>query len=245
MWRAALAGRWRRVRRARLLTGVAAGSLLVFGALALLLRQAAGSALDLAVTRAIQGVSSPPMDALMWAISVPGWWPLETVGVPLAALGFFAARFRREALFVLLTAGSGFISNRVKVLVERPRPPADAVHVFSHLKDFSYPSGHVVAYVSVFGFLFFLIYVLFRRSLWRTLALWVLGFFIATVGLSRVYLGQHWASDVLGGYALGSAYLFGLIVMYRLSGPAAETEEPQDAGAAEPRRDDELARTRA
>src|SRR5215212_8952829 len=106
MWRGVLVQRWRRVRRARLLTGVALAGLLVFGALALLLRHAAGSALDLAVTTLVQRLDSPPMDALMWAISVPGWWPLETVGVPLAALAFFLAGFRREALFVLLSVGA-------------------------------------------------------------------------------------------------------------------------------------------
>lgn len=241
MWGAVVVQRWRRVRRARLLTGAALAGLLTFGLLALLLRQASGSALDLAITTAVQQVDAPFVSPFMWAISQPGWWPLETVGVPLAALTFLLAGFRREALFVLLTVGASFISGRAKVVVGRPRPAADAVHVFAPLNDFSYPSGHVVAYVSTFGFLFFLIYILFRRSIWRTLALWVLGVLVATIGLSRIYLGQHWASDVLGGYALGTSYLLGLIVLYRMSGPA---EEPPGGPEAEPRRDEPLARIR-
>lgn len=237
MWRAVVVRRWGRVRRARLLTGVAATSLLVFGGLALLLRGATGSTVDLAITTALQRADSPLLERVMWAISAPGWGPLTTLGVPAAALAFLLAGYRREALFVLLTAGASTLSGLSKLLIARPRPEAEAVRVASPLLDYSYPSGHVVAYVSIFGFLFFLIYVLFGRSVWRTLALCTLGFLVATIGLSRIYLGQHWASDVLGGYALGSAYLLGLILLYQLTSPLAD--EPA-AVPTERRRDQPL-----
>ena len=93
------------------------------------------------------------------------------------------------------------------------------VRVASELLDFSFPSGHVVGFVSLYGFLFFLIYVLFRRSPWRTAALVLCGLLLGLVGISRIYLGHHWASDVLGGYAFGSAYLLLLVEFYRLTTP--------------------------
>jgi undecaprenyl-diphosphatase len=97
--------------------------------------------------------------------------------------------------------------------------------------DFSYPSGHVVAFVSLYGFLFFLTYVLFKRSVWRTAALGVLGSLIVLIGPSRIYLGHHWASDVLGGYAFGTAYLLILVEAYRLTTikPAVASPEPHKA----------------
>jgi membrane-associated phospholipid phosphatase len=100
--------------------------------------------------------------------------------------------------------------------VERPRPAGESIRVVSALLDYSYPSGHVVGYVCLYGFLFFLTYVLLRRSWQRTVALVALALPIGLVGISRIYLGHHWASDVLGGYALGTAYLLLLVEAYRL-----------------------------
>jgi undecaprenyl-diphosphatase len=132
----------------------------------------------------------------MAAISAPGYWPLSWFIVGGAIAGFGIVGLRREAIFILLTTGAGFVSAYTKVLIERPRPSGEGVRVLSQLLDFSYPSGHVVGYVSLYGFLFFLTYVLWRRSAVRTLALGLLGGLVLLIGPSRVYLGHHWASDV-------------------------------------------------
>jgi membrane-associated phospholipid phosphatase len=135
----------------------------------------------------------------------------------LAVVGLWLAGFRREALFTLATPLPGYLTASIKALVARPRPTMEDVRVASELLDFSYPSGHVVSYVSLYGFLFFLTYVLFKRSRPRTLALVLLALPISLVGISRIYLGHHWVSDVLGGYALGTAYLLILVEIYRLT----------------------------
>ena len=230
MWRHALARRWTRVRRARRLTAVAAGSALVFLVLAVLLRRAAGSQVDLAVSTGVQRLNHPAIEWAMVAISAPGFSPVNWMIVPAAALGFWLAGFRREALFIVATAGAGVISGLAKALVERPRPGEGAVRVLGQLLDYSYPSGHVVGYVSLYGFLFFLVYVLFKRSVWRTAVLSLLGALVGLIGVSRIYLGHHWASDVLGGYALGAAYLLILIQLYRITSP--ELEPPAGSAAA-------------
>ena len=210
------ARRWVIDRRARLMAGLAAALGLVFVCLALLLQRAAGTAIDLAITGAIQRVESPVFAQLMVAISALGYWPWSWLSFGGAVGGLFLAGFRYEALFVLATHGAGLLAAFAKLLVERPRPTADVVRVMSELGDFSYPSGHVVSYVSFFGFLFFLTYVLFKRSWQRTAALVVLGLLVGLVGISRIHVGHHWASDVLGGYALGTAYLLILIELYRV-----------------------------
>jgi undecaprenyl-diphosphatase len=222
MWRAALARRWKRTSRARLLTSIATGSAVTFLVLAFVLRRAAGSQLDHAVTGWIQAADLPGLHAIMVAISLPGFWPYSGFALAAATVGFWLIGFRREALFVLATTGAGYISATTKVLVERPRPVGESIRVFSELLDYSYPSGHVVGYVSFYGFLFFLVYVLFQRSIWRTAGLWLLGLLVGTIGISRISLGHHWASDVAGGYALGTAYLLILILLYRLTSPELE-----------------------
>jgi undecaprenyl-diphosphatase len=89
--------------------------------------------------------------------------------------------------------------------------------VYAELSSYSFPSGHVTGYTMLYGFIFYLAYTLLpRRSVARWVILVVCGVLVALVGVSRVYMGQHWASDALGGYALGFAYLLLVIEVYRL-----------------------------
>ena len=212
-----VARRWVISRRARLIVGLAATLTGLFVVMAFLLRRAAGTAADLEITTRVQAVEAPGLTPLMVAISLPGYWPWSSLAFGVLFFAFWLAGFRREALFLFGTPGAGLLSGFAKLLVERPRPTGPDVRVLSQLFDYSYPSGHVVGYVSLFGFVFFLVYVLFKRSWWRTALLIALGLLIGLVGLSRIYVGHHWVSDIVGGYALGSAYLVLLVEVYRLT----------------------------
>lgn len=199
------------------MAGLATALLALFLVLAFLLRGAGGTVIDLAVAVRVQALDWPGLAPLMIALSVPGTWPWSPLSYCLAFGGFFLAGFHREALFILATPGAALISTVAKLVVERPRPVGPDLRVLSQLLDYSYPSGHVVSYVSLYGFVFFLVFVLFKSSWWRTALLTTLGLLIGLVGLSRIYLGYHWLSDVVGGYALGSAYLLLLVEVYRLT----------------------------
>jgi membrane-associated phospholipid phosphatase len=110
---------------------------------------------------------------------------------------------------------SGLTNQLIKLLIQRPRPSGDSVDVFAVLDSYSFPSGHVMFYTILFGFLWYLVYTLLKPSLLRSLLLVLLGGLILGVGASRIYLGQHWASDVLGAYLLGSLILAGIILLYQ------------------------------
>jgi membrane-associated phospholipid phosphatase len=103
------------------------------------------------------------------------------------------------------------------MFVDRPRPTPELAHITTVLKSYSFPSGHVTGYVTLFGFVFYLAFTLLSRtSVWRWLILVVSGLMVLLVGPSRVYMGQHWASDAMAGYTLGFAYLLVIIQIYRL-----------------------------
>jgi membrane-associated phospholipid phosphatase len=203
-------------RRARLTASVVVLFGLLFVGLGLALRQSEGTAVDLTATRAVQGIDHQLVVGLMVGISSLGYLPWSWLALGCAVTVLLVCGLYREVPFVIATEGAGMMVASIKLLVERPRPGAETVRVMSELLDYSYPSGHVVSYVSLYGFLFFLVYVLVERSWQRTAVLSVLALLVGLVGVSRIYLGHHWASDVVGGYALGTAYLLVLIEAYRL-----------------------------
>jgi undecaprenyl-diphosphatase len=133
-------------------------------------------------------------------------------------VAIFIFVFRRpvEAVFVALAGAGGLLAELVKSLVDRPRPTPDFANIIGNLKTYSFPSGHVTGYTILFGFLFYLTYSHLPKGMpIRTILLDFFALMIVLIGFSRVYMGQHWASDALAGYALGFAYLLLLIELYR------------------------------
>jgi undecaprenyl-diphosphatase len=172
---------------------------------------------DKVITHEIQELPSMPVGEVLIAVSWPGFQPQNWL-LTIAILLFMAAmRWITEAVFTGISAAGGLLAELVKNLVDRPRPTPDLARITTELHTFSFPSGHVTGYVVLFGFLFYLAYALLPRpSILRALALLVTGVPVLLVGASRVYMGQHWASDTLAGYALGFAYLLIVIELYRV-----------------------------
>jgi undecaprenyl-diphosphatase len=202
--------------RARLFQLLLFSAVGAFALLTFLVETRPSFELDLQITLAIQSIDSPLFAGLMRLISWPGFLPQSILIVLLIAFTLYVNGLRWEAAASLLAAAISGASNELaKNLIQRPRPAANEVDVFEVLTSYSFPSGHVMYYTIVFGFVVYLAYTLFKRSVKRSLVLGVCGTFIALVGVSRIYLGQHWASDVLGAYLLGSLILAGIILLYR------------------------------
>lgn len=202
----------RRSRRLRA-AGLAAWGL--FTGLTILVRFFRPEVWDLRITRSIQLVRFKPFRLLMWLVSEPGFAP-QTQLIPLATAGLLTlANRRREAAFAIATLPAQWLVSLIKLFFQRARPAEGPVIVTRMLRDTSFPSGHTVHYVTFYGYLWYLAFVRLDTGLLRTIVLWGLGALVVLVGPSRVYLGHHWASDVLGGYALGLGWLIGMIDGYR------------------------------
>ena len=189
--------------------------IVVFFMLIFLISTTAIFSFDLQITHALQSLQYPLLVEFMSVVSWMGYAPQSYILVGLIVLLFYGFGLHWEAFVLLLDAVAVQVLNMlVKIIIHRPRPTADLVHVVKTLRDYSFPSGHVMFYTSFFGFIWFLTFMFLRPSWKRTFLLVIFGSLILMVGVSRIYLGEHWASDVIGAYLLGSLALMGTIQYY-------------------------------
>jgi membrane-associated phospholipid phosphatase len=183
--------------------------LTLFGALAEFVHVHPIVPLDIAITRRFQQNQAPWLRITMLAISFPGSSPLLPILVVRTTRVFWVVGLRLEATFVAgLSTVSLLLSLLIKILVARPRPTGNLVHIIKKGLGYSFPSGHVMAYIAYFGLLFAFGVILFRgRHWWRTALLVNSAAMVVLIGPSRIYLGDHWASDVLGAYLIGESLL--------------------------------------
>ena len=205
----------RLVFRSRLFQVTLAIGLVLYGCLAVLAKRYAYFAWDLGLARWIQSVSVPGFNGLMRFVSVPGSGATPFVLVLVAAAALLIARLPVEAAVCCIGVALGSaLDTLLKEMSGRPRPTSSLVQVLGHFTNESFPSGHVFFYVEFFGFLLFLAWLRLRRGPLRTIILAFLSLLIALVGVSRVYLGAHWPSDVAGAYLGGGIWLTLMIAAY-------------------------------
>ena len=201
---------YRTSRRAQILIGIYIAEFVLFALLGWYVHFNPVLPVDVAITREFQENQMPWLKGFMVAVSFLGNQAIIfTVLIFLTALFFWIVRLRLEALLIVsLSIVSGITNTLIKLLVSRPRPTAQLVDIFQYATGQSFPSGHVMSYVAFWGLLFSLGLILFRRDRWWHYALLIIpAFFVVFVGPSRIYLGDHWASDVLGGYLFGGLLL--------------------------------------
>jgi len=210
---------WSR-RRALIFQGYLLGAVVAFFLLAVLARTVAYFAFDVTITHAIQEFSAGWFAVLLHALSWIGFAPQAYV-ISLAILAFLYARNLKWETVVMSASAIGvsILGIAIKLAVNRPRPSANLINVVSQLDDFSFPSGHVLYFTAFFGFLLFLVYAVLKNSWRRTMLLVIFGGMVALIGWSRIYEGQHWASDVLAAYLLGSVWLTLSIYFYHWGKP--------------------------
>jgi undecaprenyl-diphosphatase len=166
---------------------------------------------DRPVMETLHDLTSPWLTAVMWGVTVTGS-TVASVGMTLG-LGIYwwqKVGLRIEAYVLAVTmAVSAALGQLLKFFFARPRP--DLFPWLTYARGWSFPSGHTLTVVTYGGVLVWLIG--HRLPFSRRVVLWaIVGTWVGLVGVSRVYLGVHYPSDVLASLAIGPLFL--LVAFY-------------------------------
>jgi membrane-associated phospholipid phosphatase len=173
--------------------------------------------IDLSISWQIQSRRTDLLNLIMYLISWPGSW--TSAPLVILSIGYLlhhAGLIKQVVGFVMTSISSIVVVSLFKLIIARPRPDLDLVeYIYRGNIDHSFPSGHVTLYTVMFGYILYLSHHYPKKlPLWSRL---IAIFLILTIGLSRIYLGAHWFTDVLGGYLLGIIIL--IITFYLRSKP--------------------------
>ena len=135
---------------------------------------------------------------------------LGTGGALAVALWLFGRR-RQAVLLVVGLAALALLQSGIKELVDRPRPTADLVELRAGFSSPSFPAGHVMSPTVLYGFVLYLALALKLPLVVRAALVGWIAFVLALTGPANVYVGVHWPSDVVGGYAWGAVLALSLV----------------------------------
>jgi len=185
---------------------------------------------DEAVLRWLERSRSPRLDDVMLEITVLGSAPVLIVVVLVASVLLWITRHRWSVYILVAGIIGGQIANSMlKQYFDRPRPTI-VTHI-DQVATTSFPSGHAMASMIVYGSVAFLVSRLEPTRRIRNATIFVASLLIVLIGISRMYLGVHYPSDVIAGYLAGLAWI-GFVVaqwiavrFFARRRPATRTEE--------------------
>jgi membrane-associated phospholipid phosphatase len=146
---------------------------------------------------------------LMRGVSLFGdSWPPYLLTL-MVGITFFLLKKRIFAYAIVLAPAVGDIVKIVlKNILERPRPGVSGCLSLVNLSDYAMPSGHTIFYTIFFGLIAWYSYTRYWKRWYGKLLVIFSSALVTLVGFSRIYLGAHWVSDVVIGYAIGGLLLY-------------------------------------
>jgi undecaprenyl-diphosphatase len=154
---------------------------------------------DIPVATLIQSINWGPVVYVFQLINVSaGIWQVLVGTIAVMAMFIFE---RRAGWLMLIGSLSSLFDNIIKLVISRQRPPSDLVHILTPATGFSYPSGHAVFFTWV-SFMLAVSIAPRIKPAWRPV-LWIAAALVMVLTcLARVWAGDHWPSDVIGGVLL-------------------------------------------
>ncbi|MFC3344581.1 phosphatase PAP2 family protein [Paenibacillus abyssi] len=201
-------------RRITRLTLIGLFSFIGFCAIAMTFQLDAVGVIDGWIIQSIQQQEAPFWTGFMKLLSFIGSGQIVTVFSGIAALLLINLYKRRtEALFFLVTViGSALLNILLKLYFQRERPD---LHTLITETGYSFPSGHSMNAFTFYGIVSYLFWRRIQSKRAKSLLLGFSSLMIVLIGISRVYLGVHYPSDIAGAYLISGVWLILMIKLYR------------------------------
>lgn len=157
--------------------------------------------------------ANPNLDNFMLLITNLGNPNTVVIIAGITVLFLWWRRYREEAkFFVIVCLGALILNTGLKLFFSKPRP--QLWHQLISEKSFSFPSGHALGSMVLYGFIAYELathYPDFAKVIYSLTVI-----LIAAIGISRLYLGVHWPTDIIAGYGVGFLWLMICITMLKL-----------------------------
>jgi membrane-associated phospholipid phosphatase len=184
---------------------------------------------DMEVANALHSHGSPALLTAATTITLAG---SPMVIVPLALVVGAILILRRQWVFLVgwLTAlaGGAALDGALKMLFRRPRPVWNDPWAMAH--GWSFPSGHAMGSLVGYGMIAYLAIAEWPRWSVRFAIIGGMSLLVVLIGLTRLYLGVHYFSDVVGGYAAGAVWLASCISACEVARRHSRSRAPPDDG---------------
>lgn len=154
----------------------------------------------------VQGMESPGLTSVMMFFTwIGGGLPIVVIICITMVILFVFLRHRKELIFlVTVVLGSALLNMVLKYLFSRSRPE---FHRLIEVSGYSFPSGHSMSAFSFYGALAYLLWRHIPGAVGRVILIVLSSIFILFIGVSRIYLGVHYPSDVIGAYLVSGCWL--------------------------------------
>lgn len=177
------------------------------------------NAIDKEILVALESIRTPGLNTLMETLTYFGSWEAIVI-ICLLYIAYDRGDFTGSAIVIVTAITTTLFRTAVKALMARPRPFVlwDNFHSVIKETGYSYPSGHSIASMSIYLVILLLLLKKMDKGNKRTALVVGFGFFAVFVGLTRLYLGVHYPSDVLAGWLSGIAWaltVFALVEIIR------------------------------
>lgn len=168
---------------------------------------------DTAVISFVQGLEAPWLTAILKVFTTMGsGYFVVPMALILVAILYFGLRARPQAwLLLIVIAGTPLFNTLLKLYFKRERPD---IHRILDAHGFSFPSGHAMISFSLYAIIAFIAWGFIKTAAGRVVLLLFTAFMILTISISRIYLGVHYPSDIVGGFTVSALWLTIAITIY-------------------------------
>jgi len=189
-------------------------SLIGFIFLAILVSRDTIITFDSIIISYVQGFEAPLLTTIMKIFTFIGG-TIPVIVLSLLSIIFLYKVFKHRSELILLTAvilGANLLFISLKYMFHRARPD---LHRLAEASNYSFPSGHATMAFALYGVLTFLLWRHISTQLGRIITIILSVFMILTIGISRIYLGVHYPSDIFAGYFISAFWLTIAISFYQ------------------------------